>query len=85
MRTQRWAPSPKRDRQSFAPRKHEVQTDDWQASVREGITIDFPEGVRLACNRSYGGNMAGSYSVTLRPDITLTVGDELHLLDAKES
>ena len=29
--------------------------------------------------------MAGSYSVTLRPDITLTVGDELHLLDAKES
>ncbi len=27
--------------------------------------------------------MAGSYSVTLRPDITLTVGNELHLLDAK--
>jgi predicted component of viral defense system (DUF524 family) len=27
--------------------------------------------------------MAGSYSVAPRPDITLTVGDELHLLDAK--
>ena len=43
----------------------------------------YPQGVRLAYNRSYGGNVAGSYSVTLRPDITLTVGDELHLLDAK--
>ena len=60
-----------------------ISTDDWQASVREGITIDFPQDVKLAYNRSYGGNMAGSYSVTLRPDITLTVGNELHLLDAK--
>ena len=51
--------------------------------MREGITIGFPQDVKLAYNRSYGGNMAGSYSVTLRPDITLTVGDELHLLDAK--
>ena len=59
-----------------------IDTDDWQASVREGITIDFPQDVKLAYNRSYGGNMARSYSVTLRPDVTLTVGDELHLLDA---
>ena len=51
--------------------------------MREGITIGFPQDVKLSHNRSYGGNMAGSYSVTLRPDITLTVGDELHLLDAK--
>jgi len=60
-----------------------INTDEWEASVREGITIDFPQDVTLSYNRSYGGNMAGSYSVTLRPDITLTVGDELHLLDAK--
>jgi len=60
-----------------------ISTDEWEASVREGISIDFSQDVKLAYNRSYGGNMAGSYSVTLRPDITLTVGDELHLLDAK--
>ena len=60
-----------------------IVADDWQTSVREGITIDFPGGVRLAYNQSYGGNMRGSYSVPLRPDITLTVGEELHLLDAK--
>ena len=60
-----------------------VVADDWQTSVREGIAIDFPGGVRLAYNQSYGGNMRGSYSVPLRPDITLTVGEELHLLDAK--
>jgi predicted component of viral defense system (DUF524 family) len=60
-----------------------VDTSDWQASVREGISIAFPKEIRLAYNRSYGGNMAGSYSVALRPDITLTVGEELHLLDAK--
>jgi len=51
--------------------------------VREGISIDFLQDVALSYNRSYGGNLAGSYSVALRPDITLTVGDELHLLDAK--
>jgi hypothetical protein len=60
-----------------------IVADDWQASVREGITIDFPGDVGLAYNRSYGGNMSGSYSVTLRPDITMTVRNELHLLDAK--
>ena len=50
--------------------------------MREGITIDFPQDATLSYNRSYGGNLAGSYSVTLRPDVTLAVGDELHLLDA---
>jgi hypothetical protein len=60
-----------------------IVADDWQTTVREGITVDFPGGVQLAYNQSYGGNMCGSYSVPLRPDITLTVGGELHLLDAK--
>lgn len=60
-----------------------IDSDDWQVALREGIAIDFPGGVRLAYNQSYGGDLGGSYSVTLRPDITLTVGDQLHFLDAK--
>ncbi len=63
--------------------------------LREGIKLTFPavatgaasaRPVQLWYNRSFsrsGAAGARSYSVPLRPDITLRVGDRLHLFDAK--
>jgi len=61
-----------------------VRNDEFTAYVPENeIRIRYPGEVELAYNRSFGGNLRGSYSVTLRPDITLDVGDVRHFFDAK--
>jgi hypothetical protein len=61
-----------------------VRSDDLRTTVPENeIRLRYPGDVELAYNRSFGGNLRGSYSVTLRPDITLDVGAVRHFLDAK--
>ncbi len=56
-----------------------VRSDDFSATVPENeIRLRYPGNVELAYNRSFGGNRRGSYSVTLRPDITLDVGAARH-------
>lgn len=47
------------------------------------ISLSFPGSVELQFNRSYPGNSNKSYSVSLRPDISLKAGGRLHLFDAK--
>ena len=55
------------------------------ASLTEGIRLVYEGGVELHYNRSFSRRNATwrSYSVPLRPDIVLKVGDTLHLFDAK--
>ena len=61
-----------------------VRSDEFTAYVPENvIRLRYPGAIELAYNRSYGGNLKGSYSVTLRPDITLDIGGVRHLFDAK--
>lgn len=63
----------------------------WGHNLRPGMAVAWSGGLRLAYNREFSprtAELAGrSYSVTLRPDIALTVpagpGHGLHLLDAK--
>ena len=51
--------------------------------LKHGIRLKYPENVELQFNRGYRGNSSRSYSVNLRPDISLKVRDRLHLFDAK--
>jgi predicted component of viral defense system (DUF524 family) len=58
--------------------------------LAEGIRLTFPPtaagAVELWYNRAFSRSATAahrSYSVPLRPDITLRVGDRLHLFDAK--
>lgn len=62
-----------------------VGGDEMAAVLNEGIKIVFEGGVELHYNRSFSRSNAQwrSYSVALRPDIVLKVGDTLHLFDAK--
>jgi predicted component of viral defense system (DUF524 family) len=61
-----------------------VRSTDLVTSVPENeLRLRYCGEVELAYNRSFGGNLRGSYSVTLRPDITLDVGPVRHFLDAK--
>ncbi|MDZ4064647.1 MAG: nuclease domain-containing protein, partial [Coriobacteriia bacterium] len=58
---------------------------EMSATLNEGIKLVFEDGVELHYNRSFSRSNTQwrSYSVTLRPDIVLKVGDTLHLFDAK--
>ena len=61
-----------------------VRSDELTTQVPENeIRIRYPGDIELAYNRSFAGNLGGSYSVTLRPDITLDVGETRHFFDAK--
>lgn len=52
--------------------------------VRRELRVVWPGGISLAYNRSFSRSGGGSYSVPLRPDITLDIpGAGLHLFDAK--
>ena len=58
-----------------------VRSDDVRTTVPENeIRLRYRGDVELAYNRSFGGNLRGSYSVTLRPDITLDVRGRAPLL-----
>lgn len=57
--------------------------DDVAVRVRRGVRLDYGDSIRLWYNRSFPGNLRGSYSLAFRPDITLQLGQELHLFDAK--
>ena len=50
---------------------------------RQGVSIRYGDDTELSYNRSFRGNGHGSYSLALRPDITLRRGSTLHLFDAK--
>lgn len=50
---------------------------------RQGVSIRYGDETELSYNRSFRGNGHGSYSLALRPDITLRRGSTLHLFDAK--
>jgi hypothetical protein len=67
------------------PTEARVSGDDLHAFLAEGIKLVFPGGIELHYNRSFSraNSKWKSYSVPLRPDIVLKVGDTLHLLDAK--
>lgn len=62
-----------------------VRGGEMSATLNEGIKLVFEDGVELHYNRSFSRSNTQwrSYSVTLRPDIVLKVGDTLHLFDAK--
>jgi len=51
------------------------------------IKLKYPNKINLYYNKSFSGNKPaakkGSYSVTLRPDIILEIGEKLYLFDAK--
>jgi hypothetical protein len=57
--------------------------DDVRAHFRQGVSIRYQDDTELSYNRSFRGNGHGSYSLALRPDITLRRGSTLHLFDAK--
>lgn len=58
---------------------------EMSAALNEGIKLVFEGGVELHYNRSFSRSNPhwASYSVPLRPDIVLKVGETLHLFDAK--
>lgn len=62
-----------------------VSGDELHAFLAEGIKLVFPGGIELHYNRSFSraNSKWQSYSVPLRPDIVLRIGDTLHLFDAK--
>ncbi|MCZ7664808.1 MAG: DUF2357 domain-containing protein [Thermoleophilia bacterium] len=67
-----------------------IESSPFTTKLSEGIKLSFPataEGlpVELWYNRTFSRKRptSPSYSVPLRPDITLRVGPELHLFDAK--
>jgi len=66
-----------------------VHQGPFASTLAEGIRLDFPSVVgvpiELWYNRTFSRSRPGSpsYSVPLRPDVTLRIGDRLHLLDAK--
>jgi len=70
-------------------RAREIRVSHLQVDVPRGTEVVWRNGVRLAYNRSFGPRGSGprSYSVGLRPDISLSVPQGpsagLHLLDAK--
>lgn len=59
--------------------------DELHAGLAEGLSLQYQGDVELHYNRSFSRSNASwsSYSVALRPDIVLRVGDSLHLFDAK--
>jgi len=62
----------------------QVTTDgDDSVYYRQGVSIRYGDETELSYNRSFRGNGHGSYSLALRPDITLRRGSTLHLFDAK--
>lgn len=67
------------------PTEARVSGDDLHSFLAEGIKVVFPGGIELHYNRSFSRSNSTwrSYSVPLRPDIVLKVGDTLHLFDAK--
>ncbi|CAN5196325.1 hypothetical protein BH24GEM2_BH24GEM2_08600 [soil metagenome] len=63
-----------------------TRADDEQVTAKHGLAIRWKDGTQLLYNASFGrgGGKRRSYSVTLRPDITLvTRDDNFHLFDAK--
>lgn len=56
---------------------------EFRKELKYGISINYSGGISLSFNKPYGGNSASSYSVSLRPDISLRRGGDLHLFDAK--
>lgn len=56
---------------------------EFGVALAHNVTLSFTGGVQLQFNRSYPGNSSKSYSVSLRPDITMKVGGRLHIFDAK--
>jgi len=59
--------------------------DQLHATLGEGLKLEFAGGAELHYNRSFArsGSPWRTYSVPLRPDIVLKLGDALHLFDAK--
>lgn len=61
--------------------------DELRKELAYSIKLKYPHGINLYYNRSFSGNKPagrkGSYSTTLRPDITLEIGNRLYLFDAK--
>lgn len=68
----------------------DVERSEWEAGVRTGTTLRWPDGTELRYNPWFSPNSRQdqeSYSVPLRPDVALRVPDGpnegLHLFDAK--
>ena len=62
-----------------------VSGDDVRLTLEGCLNVQFDRDVELSYNRTYSMNqgVSRSYSVPLRPDISLRLGDRLHLFDAK--
>jgi len=59
-----------------------TQADEFKPWLGQGISLSFKDGTRVTFNKRYGTE-GESYSVPLRPDITLETNGKLHLFDAK--
>ncbi|SET45481.1 PD-(D/E)XK nuclease superfamily protein [Natronincola peptidivorans] len=63
-----------------------VKTDEVRANIGYGIRIKYlyrDEEVSLSYNRTFRKGEKASYSLTLRPDIVLEIGEARYIFDAK--
>jgi hypothetical protein len=62
-----------------------VEATAFGANVRQGFVVEWATlGVRVAYNQTFTRAGRGSYSLPLRPDVTITLANgDVHILDAK--
>lgn len=62
-------------------------SDQVRVHLNHGVSVRFGDHVEVVYNRGFAGDHPtakfGSYSLNLRPDVLLRVGDELYVFDAK--
>ena len=62
-------------------------SDQIRVHLNHGVAVHFGEHVEVIYNRGFAGDRPtaefGSYSLNLRPDVLLRIGDELYVFDAK--
>lgn len=59
------------------------QKEMLEVGLASALEIDFPHGFKLKYNKSFWRYGGGSYSVTLRPDVVLEIGNKKFVFDAK--
>jgi len=64
-----------------------VTSDELRPHIDHGVSVEFGPDVEVIYNRRFSGNRPtarfGSYSLPLRPDVLLRVGDDVFVFDAK--
>ncbi len=60
-----------------------IRRDELGESLRLGLTSAISPDLEIGFNRSFSRPKGTAYTTLLRPDVTLRVGDRLHVFDAK--